>query len=111
MRVLGVDIEPNATRLIIAYQFVLLAAFTVVYRMYGITANFKTPEDVRDNWTDCMYFAATVASTVGFGDITPKSKSARVLCTLHILLTWIPTLVIYGSGSSAGHGSRMAVCL
>ncbi|MEU2589173.1 potassium channel family protein, partial [Streptomyces avermitilis] len=31
--------------------------------------------------TDALYFAMTVFSTVGFGDITPRSEPARLLTT------------------------------
>lgn len=39
---------------------------------------------------DTVYFAFTVQSTVGFGDIYPKSKRAKVLVMLH------QTLLILG---------------
>jgi hypothetical protein len=35
--------------------------------------------------TDGLYFAVTVFSTVGFGDITPESETARVLVTVQML--------------------------
>jgi voltage-gated potassium channel len=35
---------------------------------------------------DAMYFSATVFTTVGFGDITAKSETARVLVTCQMML-------------------------
>jgi voltage-gated potassium channel len=35
--------------------------------------------------TDALYFAVTVFSTVGFGDITPKSEAARVVVVVQML--------------------------
>ena len=35
--------------------------------------------------TDALYFTVTVFSTVGFGDITPKSEAARVLLIFQML--------------------------
>ena len=36
---------------------------------------------------DALYFAVVVMSTVGFGDIAPVGQAARLLATLHIVVT------------------------
>jgi voltage-gated potassium channel len=36
--------------------------------------------------TDALYFAVTVLSTVGFGDIAPVTQSARIAVTIQIIL-------------------------
>jgi voltage-gated potassium channel len=36
--------------------------------------------------TDAMYFSSTVFTTVGFGDITAKSETARLVVTLQMML-------------------------
>lgn len=36
--------------------------------------------------TDALYFAITVLSTVGFGDIAPVTQSARIAVTIQIIL-------------------------
>jgi len=36
--------------------------------------------------TDALYFATTIFTTVGFGDITAKSEAARLLVTAQMLL-------------------------
>jgi voltage-gated potassium channel len=35
---------------------------------------------------DCMYFSATVFTTVGFGDIAAKGQGARVIVTVQMML-------------------------
>jgi len=47
--------------------------------------------------TDALYFAVTTFATVGFGDITPTSQSARVVVSFQMLLD----LVILGVGINA----------
>ena len=45
--------------------------------------------------TDTLYFAVTVFSTVGFGDITATSQLARIVVTLQMILD----LVVIGLGA------------
>ena len=44
-------------------------------------ANFTQPL----TRTDALYFTVTVFSTVGFGDITPKSGAARIVLIVQML--------------------------
>ncbi len=44
--------------------------------------------------TDALYFAVTVFSTVGFGDVAPKSEAARVVLTVQML----GDLAVLGAG-------------
>jgi hypothetical protein len=43
---------------------------------------------------DTLYFAVTVFSSVGFGDISAASQAARVLVTVQMLLN----LIVLGAG-------------
>jgi voltage-gated potassium channel len=45
--------------------------------------------------TDALYFTVTVLSTVGFGDITPKSEIARLVVTVQM----IANLILIGLGA------------
>jgi hypothetical protein len=53
-------------------------------------ANFTQPL----TRTDALYFAVTVFSTVGFGDITPKSEAARVV----LIVQMLGDLAVLGAG-------------
>ena len=44
--------------------------------------------------TDALYFTVTVFSTVGFGDITAKSETARVV----LIVQMLADLVLLGAG-------------
>jgi voltage-gated potassium channel len=57
--------------------FLLLFASTYVVMAAVSTRNFGE----RLTHTDALYFAVTVFTTVGFGDITAKSEGARLLVT------------------------------
>lgn len=60
--------------------FVLLFAATYVGLAAGQQDAFTEPLSK----TDALYFAMTVLSTVGFGDIAPRSEAARVTVTLQM---------------------------
>ena len=63
--------------------FLLLFASAYVIMAGASQANFSTHPLTR---TDGLYFAVTVFSTVGFGDITAASQSARLVVTVQMLL-------------------------
>jgi voltage-gated potassium channel len=70
------------------YLLVFASTFYVLER--ASAANFSQPL----TRTDSLYFTVTVFSTVGFGDITPRSELARSLLTLQML----GDLVVLGAG-------------
>jgi voltage-gated potassium channel len=57
--------------------FLLLFASTYVVMATISVGNFSEPL----KRTDALYFTVTVFSTVGFGDITPKTEAARLVVT------------------------------
>lgn len=67
------------------YHVVIFLVFAVLYHV------FKGEEDKESLKTmeDALYFSVVNHFTVGFGDITPKSKTLRRLCMLQILLAFI----------------------
>jgi hypothetical protein len=60
---------------------VVIFAATYVLIAESGDANFGGPL----SRTDALYFTVTVLSTVGFGDITPKSEMARLVVTVQML--------------------------
>lgn len=61
--------------------YLLLFASTYFVMERASAANFTQPL----TRTDALYFSVSVFSTVGFGDIAPKSEAARVLLTVQML--------------------------
>jgi hypothetical protein len=60
--------------------FVLVFASTYLGLAAGQQEAFTEPL----NKTDALYFTMTVLSTVGFGDIAPRTGAARVITTLQM---------------------------
>ena len=62
--------------------YVLGFATTYYLMNHADSATFATPL----TRTDAMYFSATVFTTVGFGDITAKTETARLIVTGQMML-------------------------
>jgi voltage-gated potassium channel len=70
--------------------YVLSFAATYFLIAQSGSADFSEPL----SRTDALYFTVTVLSTVGFGDITPKSELARLVVTLQM----VANLILIGLG-------------
>ncbi|MGP7996595.1 MAG: potassium channel family protein [Streptosporangiaceae bacterium] len=71
--------------------YLLLFASTYFVMERASAANFTQPL----TRTDALYFAVTVFSTVGFGDIAPKSEAARVV----LIFQMLGDLALLGAGA------------
>jgi voltage-gated potassium channel len=71
--------------------FLLLFASTYVVLGATSASNFSQPM----THTNALYFTVTVFATVGFGDITAKTETARLLVTGQMLID----LIILGLGA------------
>jgi voltage-gated potassium channel len=74
--------------------FLLLFASAYVVMARASPANFSTHQLTR---TDALYFTVTTFSTVGYGDITAASQSARLVVTAQMILD----LLVLGLGIRA----------
>ena len=68
-----------------------LVVFATVYLSLSNASAGTFSEQL--NHTRAVYFAVTIFSTVGFGDITPKTDLARIIVSIQMLLD----LVIIGA--------------
>ena len=71
--------------------YLLLFASTYFVMERASAANFTQPL----TRTDALYFSVTVFSTVGFGDITAKSETARVV----LIVQMLADLALLGAGA------------
>nr|QLC35874.1 potassium channel protein kcv [Acanthocystis turfacea Chlorella virus Island-Lake_Medium] len=70
--------------LLLLIHVCILTVFTIVYKMLpgGMFSNADP------SWVDCLYFAASTHTTVGYGDLTPKSPVAKLTATAHMLIVF-----------------------
>src|SRR5271165_1395055 len=71
--------------------YLLLFASTYFLMQRATAANFTQPL----TRTDALYFSVTVFTTVGFGDITAKSETARVV----LIVQMLADLALLGAGA------------
>ena len=43
--------------------------------------------------TTCVYYSVVTQFTVGYGDISPKHIMVKILCSIHIILSFVFTLL------------------
>lgn len=84
-------LEPRSTLLSIA---VIVAAFTVLTFFLG-PAHFNGLDDERlgERLLNRLYYVMTTVSTVGYGDISPKSPFAK-LVGITLMATMLATVVL-----------------
>jgi voltage-gated potassium channel len=75
---------------LIAPLYLLLFASTYFVMERASAANFTQPL----TRTGALYFTVTVFSTVGFGDITPKTEAAQIV----LIVQMLADLAVLGAG-------------
>ena len=86
---------------------VILPLFVVLFAWIYLTMSRSNPAmfGVRLTRTSALYYTVTVLSTVGFGDITPKTDVARLATTIQmvadLILVAVVVRLIMGAASRA----------
>lgn len=65
--------------ILIALGYAAMYAQLQFQNPQAFTLNFDTDENLASGWATFVYFSFTTLTTVGFGDITPKSMLARYI--------------------------------
>lgn len=91
---LGQALVASRRKIAVFLSFVLLVVMVIATLMYVI----EGPENGFTSIPVAMYWAITTITTVGFGDITPKSDLGRFLAAFMMLLGWgtlaVPTGIV-----------------
>ncbi len=82
-------------RAIVVANAALLVLFAGIYWLLGMEDHFGVSGG---NMGDALYFATIAHTSVGFGDIVPKTRVAKTLVALHVLAVWAVTLVLAVDG-------------
>jgi hypothetical protein len=92
---------------------VVVPLFLLVYSMIYLSMSHALPHSFsnRLDHTRALYFTITVFSTVGFGDITPRTDNARIIVSLQMLVDLViigvvVRLLFNAARSGLGRGPR-----
>ncbi len=70
---------------------IVIPFFVVDFAWIYLTLSWSRPDALGGQLTrtEALYFTVTVLSTVGFGDIVPKTDVARVIVTIQMVLDFL----------------------
>jgi len=85
----------------------VIPVFIVVFSWVYLTMSLSAPHAFSEplNRTGALYFAVTLFSTVGLGDIAPVSQAARVVVTIQMVADLIVIAVVVRLIFGAARGS------
>ena len=69
------------------FNIVLIGIFSVVYKLIDMYDNNAFSKEMTN--FDSLYFASITNFTLGYGDILPQSKLAKMAVVVHSLLFWM----------------------
>ena len=81
-------IDASQTLSLIKLHAFIFAGFTAIYSLMDFERHFGTNVD------NAVYFSATVHTSFGFGDVTPKTREAKMIVTMHMLASFVATLLV-----------------
>ncbi len=106
VRYLRLALEASARKIVVFVGFVLMVVLVMGTLMYVI----EGPANGYTSIPVAVYWAITTMTTVGFGDITPKTDIGRLITSLMMLLGWgvlaVPTGIVTAEMSSR-RGERL----
>ena len=93
-RALGEALMASRRKILVFLSFVLLVTVVMGSLMYAV----EGPRNGFDNIPVSIYWAISTMTTVGFGDITPKTGLGRLIASVMMLVGWgtlaVPTGIV-----------------
>ncbi len=83
-RIFNVKSQPNR----FSYYQILVFISVVLSFLYGIVGSYLIKDQFNGlkTWGDSVYFTLITYSTIGYGDITPVTQTARIFVTTMVLI-------------------------
>ena len=71
----------------IVITFAIVFVFAIIYWLLGSNDNFSfTKDQEKLTFIDALYFSMVTQTTLGYGDISPKSEIMRSISFIHLAL-------------------------
>jgi len=81
-------VNTSQTLSLLKLHSLIFIVFTTLYAVMDFQTHFGSSS------TNALYFSASVHTSVGFGDIVPKTNEAKLIVTVHMLVSFAATLLI-----------------
>jgi voltage-gated potassium channel len=111
--VLGRALAASRRKILVFMSFVMMVVVVMGTLMYVV----EGPANGYTSIPVSVYWAITTMTTVGFGDITPKTDLGRMLASLMMLLGWgtlaVPTGIVsaeFAAQRTANHAPTTRTC-
>ena len=91
-------IQPISTASLLVYHACLFLFFLGVYQSMDWKKHFRVPDDMKltpISATTKAYFTTVTHISLGYGEITPKTDMARILVSVHGILSYMTILFIF----------------
>jgi hypothetical protein len=85
---------------LLAYNFIVWATFSIVYRTMGMKDNFDYPESTLDDMRLAAYHAWMIQTGYMPSDIAPKTTAARTAVAFQSALSWTQTVILLAPWSA-----------
>ncbi len=92
--------------LIVIVIFILINSF-LMYHVDTIGAFNNKKGTKMDAFVDGIYFTSTTMSTVGYGDITPQTKSAKIFTTCMQVVVLFLSMRLFDTASQMRVGPKL----
>ena len=80
-------------RHVLLWHAAVYSLFVGVYAAAGFKRHFAVPSTADGSFGSAAYYSLVVHGGLG-SDIYPRTAVGRVLVSLHLLLAWIPTVLL-----------------
>lgn len=69
-------------------HLIVIVSFTLIYMMMASSHGTDEDKEHFSNFADSLYYTTITHFTVGFGDVSPKSKLLRALTMIQVVLAF-----------------------
>jgi voltage-gated potassium channel len=102
-QVMGAALAASRRKILVFLSAVLMAALVLGTLLYVVEGPANGFADIPTS----VYWAITTITTVGFGDITPKTEAGRLIASVMMLLGWgtlaVPTGIVTAEMTARRH--------
>lgn len=78
---------------IFSIHLTIIFIFSIVYFLLDKYNPNSFGSNKSISYIDALYISANTHTTVGFGDVQPKLRVSRLICTIHVLFSFFLGLV------------------